>query len=416
MKVIIIGGGIIGLSSAFYLQQAGYSVTVVDRTDMLEGCSYGNAGYICPSHFVPLATPGIVRQGLRWMMDAGSPFYIKPSLNKDLINWGLKFLKSATAAHVERSAVPLRDISLLSKQLYETWATMPELSFAYAPFGMLELFKTEQNAHHAEQTVEEAAALGIEAKILDKAGVSQLEPDVAIDALGAVYFPGDAQLYPNQLMLSLLTYLEGKGVQFIRHREVTGFAMTGNRIIGVDTTGGGIAADHVVLAAGVWSTALARQFGLNIPMVGGRGYSVTFDDAPYKVRRSIILSEARVAISPMDGNKLRFGGTMEITPLHTPPRMRRVQGIFDSVKRYFPEFNLPLPGADKVWYGYRPCSADGLPYIGNLSRYSNVTVATGHSMLGISLGAATGKLVTELVGNTPTSMDIKPFHPERFCR
>lgn len=416
MKVIIIGGGIIGLGSAYYLQQAGYSVTVVDRTDMLEGCSYGNAGYICPSHFVPLATPGIVRQGLKWMLNASSPFYIQPSLNRDLVNWGLKFLKSATRQHVERSAAPLRDIALLSKQLYESWTTVPGLDFAYAPVGMMELFQTEQNAHHAHETVKEAAALGIEARVLNKAELSQMEPDMKLEALGAVYFPGDSQLSPNLLMRSMQAYLEKQGVQFIRHQEVTGFAATGNRITGVRTATSTLEADHVVLAAGVWSTALAREFGLNIPMVGGRGYSVTFENTPFKVHHSIILSEARVAISPMDGNKIRFGGTMEITPLHTPPRMRRVQGIFDSVKRYFPGFDMAVPPADQVWYGYRPCSADGLPYIGNLSRYPNVTVATGHSMLGISLGAATGKLVAEVVAGQPASMDLQPFHPERFER
>ncbi|RAJ80235.1 D-amino-acid dehydrogenase [Chitinophaga dinghuensis] len=415
MKVIIIGGGIIGLSSAIYLQQAGCQVTVVDRSDMLQGCSYGNAGYICPSHFVPLATPGIVRQGLKWMMNAKSPFYVKPSLNKDLLKWGWTFMKSATRSHVERSALPLRDIALLSKQLYEEWAKLPGMDFSYEPIGMMELFKTEENAHHAVQTVAEATALGIEARILGKEELQQMEPGVTIDAAGAVFFPGDSQLYPNQLMQNLLTYLEIKGVQFIRHREITDFIKTGNKITGVKASGSVIDADHVVLAAGVWSTPLARQFGINIPMVGGRGYSITFEDTPYKLHHSVILSEARVAISPMNGNKIRFGGTMEITPLNTPPRMQRVQGIVESVKQYFPTYDIPLPPAEKVWYGYRPCSADGLPYIGNVSRYTNVTVATGHSMLGISLGAATGKLVAELVTNVPTSMDLRPFNPERFC-
>lgn len=414
MKVIIIGGGIIGLSSAFYLQQAGYQVTVVDRSDMQQGCSYGNAGYICPSHFVPLATPGIVQQGLKWMMNARSPFYVKPSLNRNLLNWGWKFMKSATSKHVERSAVPLRDIALLSKQLYEEWAAIPGLDFSYEPKGMIELFQTEHNAHHAEQTIKDAMGLGIEAKLLHKDDLAKMEPGVSINALGGIYFPGDAQLYPNQLMDSLQTYLQRHGVQVIRNCEVTGFISENNRIKGLKTAASVMDADHVVLAAGVWSTGLAEQLRLNIPMVGGRGYSVTFEDAPYKVQHSIILSEARVAISPMNGNKVRFGGTMEITPLHTPPRMQRVQGILDSVKRYFPAYDIPLPEPDNVWYGYRPCSADGLPYIGNSSLFANLTVATGHSMLGISLGAATGKLVSQLVAGTPAAMDLAPFNAERF--
>lgn len=413
-EVIIIGGGIIGLSSAFYLQEAGYSVTVIDSSDMLQGCSYGNAGYICPSHFVPLATPGIVKQGLKWMLNAKSPFYVQPRLNSNLISWGLKFVKSATRAHVERSAIPLRDIALLSKRLYETWAQLPGMDFAYEPKGMLELFKTEENAHHAAETLKETLHLGLEARLLNKAELQAMEPDAEIDALGALFFACDAQLYPNKLMSNLLAWLQQKGVRFECNQEVTGFITAGSRIKGVKAGNKEYTADHIVLAAGVWSTGVAKQLNLSLPMVGGRGYSVTFEDAPYKLRHSIILSEARVAIAPMDGNKIRFGGTMEITSLNAPPRMQRVQGILESVKRYFPAYDVPMPAADKVWYGYRPCSFDGLPYIGNVKKYTNLTVATGHSMLGISLGAGTGKLVSELVQGTPASMDIRPFNPERL--
>ncbi len=402
------------MSSAFYLREAGYSVTVIDSTDMLQGCSYGNAGYVCPSHFVPLATPGIVRQGLKWMLNAKSPFYIQPRLNSDLVSWGWKFMKSATHAHVKRSAIPLRDIALLSKRLYENWAQLPGMDFAWEPKGMLELFQTEENVHHAEQTLKESLQLGLEVRLLDKAALQAMEPHAEINALGALFFACDAQLYPNKLMSSLLAHLQQRGVNFACKREVTGFVTAGSRIKGVKAGGKEYTADHVVLAAGVWSSEVARQLGLRLPMVGGRGYSVTFEDAPYRLRHSIILSEARVAVSPMDGNKVRFGGTMEITSLNAPPRMHRVQGILESVKRYFPAYDIPLPPANRVWYGYRPCSADGLPYIGNVKRYTNLTVATGHSMLGISLGAGTGKLVSELVQGVPASMDLAPFNPERL--
>lgn len=414
MEVLIIGGGIIGLSSAFYLHEAGHTVTVIDRTDMEQGCSFGNAGYVCPSHFVPLATPGIVRQGLKWMLDPKSPFYIRPGLNADLLSWGWQFMKSATKKHVERSAVPLRDIALLSKYLYEQWTTATGLDFSYAPQGMLELFNSAENARHAEQTVSNARALGLDARLIDIKTLREMEPDTTINASGAVYFPGDAQLYPNQLMRSLQQYLRQRGVLLKGNLEVTGFITEGNKVKGIKAGNDVYAADHVVVAAGVWSRGLARQLQLNIPMVGGRGYSLTLENAPYKVRHSVILSEARVAISPLNDNKIRFGGTMEITKLNAPPRMQRVQGILDSVKRYFPAYDIPLPPVEKVWYGYRPCSADGLPYIGTLQRYPNVTVATGHAMLGISLGPATGKLVSELVTRTRPSVDLAPFDAERF--
>jgi D-amino-acid dehydrogenase len=182
----------------------------------------------------------------------------------------------------------------------------------------------------------------------------------------------------------------------------------------VITPTGSINADEIVIATGSWGRETAKMLGLNLPLMPGRGYSVTLEDSVYKVNYPAVLIEGRVAITPMDGNKIRFGGTMEITSHKTPPRMNRVQGILDAVKRFYPEFDVPLPSMDKVWYGYRPCSADGLPYLGRIKKYNNVTVATGHSMLGLSLGAGTGKLVDEIVNNKATSMDTNPFKVERF--
>jgi len=151
-----------------------------------------------------------------------------------------------------------------------------------------------------------------------------------------------------------------------------------------------------------------------LPLVPGRGYSLTLEDSPYRLNYPAILVEGRAAITPMDGNKIRFGGTMEITSTNTPPRYARVQGILNAVKRFFPEFDVPMPPVEKIWYGYRPCSADGLPYIGRIKKYNNVVIATGHSMLGLSLGAGSGLLVRELVDGVKPSIDLAPFAVERF--
>ena len=172
--------------------------------------------------------------------------------------------------------------------------------------------------------------------------------------------------------------------------------------------------DEVVVATGSWGRETAKLLSVRIPLMPGRGYSVTLENSPYKVNYPAVLLEGRAAITPMDGNKIRFGGTMEITSHKTPPRMNRVQGILDAVKRYYPDFDVALPPKEKIWYGYRPCSADGLPYIGRVKKYDNLTVATGHSMLGLSLGAGTGLIVDEIINGKPPSMDIKPFDPARF--
>ena len=146
----------------------------------------------------------------------------------------------------------------------------------------------------------------------------------------------------------------------------------------------------------------------------GRGYSITLENSKYHFNHPAVLMEGRVAITPMDGNKIRFGGTMEVVSTKTPPRYERVEGILKAVKNFLPEFDIAMPSTDKLWYGYRPCSADGMPYIGRISRFKNVVVATGHAMIGLSLGPGTGKLVSELVNDKKTSVDLSPFAVERL--
>jgi len=414
-KVIVVGGGIIGLSSAYYLQKAGHQVTVLDKSNFMDNCSYGNCGYVCPSHFIPLATPGIVRQGLKWMLNSQSPFYVQPRLSRSLFDWGLKFMKCATAEQVERAAVPLRDIALISQHEYENeWRPIADFDFAYQHRGLLEICLTEAGAEHARHTVERAHELGLDADWLDHNALQDKEPHTRVNGVGAILFRCDAHLYPDKLMRGLLGVLGAAGVQLMPGEEVIRFETGGGVVRRVVTPAGVHEADVVVLATGSWSREIAALLGTRVPLVPGRGYSVTLEDSPYRVNHPAILVEGRAAITPMDGNKIRFGGTMEITATSTPPRYARVQGILNAVKRFFPDFDVPMPPVEKIWYGYRPCSADGLPYIGRIRKYSNVVVATGHSMLGLSLGAGTGKLVGELVEERQPSMDISPFAVERF--
>ncbi|MBS1597806.1 MAG: FAD-binding oxidoreductase [Bacteroidetes bacterium] len=413
-NVIIIGGGIVGLSTALYLKRSGCNVTVLDKNDFSNNCSYGNAGYVCPSHFIPLATPGIVKQGFKWMFNSKSPFYVQPRLNWPLIEWGLQFIKSANNKQVEAAAIPLRDIALLSQHEYESWTKLTDFKFSYEHKGLMEIFQTEEKAEHAHHALEKAHELGLDAMMLDKEALQKMEPQTTINALGAVLFKCDAHLYPNLLMKSLIDHLKKNGVVLLSNQEVKKIESDHEAVKKIFTADQSFEADEIVVAAGSWSREIASLLDTKLPLVPGRGYSVTLDDSPYKLNHPAVLMEGRVAITPMDGNKIRFGGTMEITSTKTPPRMNRVVGILNAVKRYFPEFNIPMPAQEKVWYGYRPCSADGLPYIGRIKKYKNVIIATGHSMLGLSLGAGTGKLVDEIVHDRKTSIDVKAFEVERF--
>jgi D-amino-acid dehydrogenase len=417
MKVVVIGGGVIGLSSAYFLQEAGHSVTVIDQTDISNNCSYGNAGYVCPSHFVPLATPGIVKQGLKWMLNPQSPFYVKPRLSWSLMQWGLKFMQMATPENVEKAAMPLKDFALVSQHWYEEWAKLPQFKFAYEHKGLLEIFQTDKVADHSHHLVKKAHELGLtDTRLLNQEELFALEPQHKMNAIGAVYFACDAHLYPNKLMKQLMEDLKSKGVEFCLGETVKSFEKENGKIKSVITDKTKYTPDAVVLATGSWSREMVQQLGITMPLMPGRGYSITLENSPYQTNYPSVLVEGRVALTPMDGNKMRFGGTMEITTTQAPPQMNRVVGVLKAVKKFFPEFDIPTPSWEQVWYGYRPCSADGLPYLGRSRKIQNLVVATGHSMIGLSLGAGTGKLVAEIIDEKPTSIDISFYNPERFDR
>ncbi|PJJ07771.1 glycine/D-amino acid oxidase-like deaminating enzyme [Flavobacterium sp. 1] len=412
--VVVIGGGIIGLSSAFYLQQSGCKVTVIDKDNFEDNCSYGNAGYVCPSHFIPLAAPGIIWQGFKWMFNPKSPFYVKPSLNKALIDWGFNFAKSATQKNVIKSAIPLCDISLLSQHEFEQWAKIPGFEFGYEHKGMLEVFQTEAVAKHAHHTIEKAHELGLDVSLLNYDDLQLLEPQTKINAIGALQFKCDAHVYPDKLMKVLKEHLLAQGVTFQYGETVVSFEKENGAVTKVITDKQSYLADELVIAAGAWSKEMAELVDAKISLMPGRGYSLTLEDSIYKVNHPMILAEGRVAITPMDGNKIRFGGTMEVVPTTAKPQYHRIEGVLRAVKDFLPEFDIQKPLEENIWYGYRPCSADGLPYIGKIKKYNNVVVATGHSMMGLSLGPGTGKLVSQLINREPTSIDIKAFEVERF--
>jgi D-amino-acid dehydrogenase len=412
-KAIIIGGGVIGMFSAYYLHKSGWEVDVLEQGSLADNCSFGNAGMITPSHFVPLASPGIVEQGIRWMFNSKSPFYVKPSLNPELIGWGLKFLKSANKKHVERSAAGLKDINLLSKALYHEFEKDAGFDFGLSDKGILMLFKTPKVEEEECHLIEKATALGLDAQYLGPDECHKLQPGLDLDILGAVHYHCDAHLYPNKLMAGLIKYLETNRVQIHRNTEVVKINKEAGKITSVTTKQQEFSGDAYVIATGSWSPAMAKLAGLNVPLMPGKGYSFMMPDPAKKMTIPSILCEARVAITPMNGS-IRFGGTMEIGKVNKKINMRRVEGIVESIPKYLPGFKFPLPEKKDIWYGFRPCSPDGLPYIGMSGKYHNLAVATGHSMIGLALGPATGKLISEAINGKKTSMDIGLFAPGRY--
>ena len=413
-SVLVVGGGVIGLSTAYYCAQRGHRVTVIDRNpEERDGCSFGNAGMVVPSHFVPLAAPGMVALGLKWMWNPESPFYIKPRLDWDLISWAFKFWRAANAKHVERSAPLIRDLSFASRECFEELAALPENDFGLVKRGLVMLCRTPESLDHESAFAKQAMALGVPAEVLDAKGIAKLDPYVTADVAGGVYFPKDCHLSPNRFMAALKQQCEKLGVKFVWNTEVTGFTFHASRLTEVATSRGKFTADEVVLCGGSWSPVISRTLGLKLPMQAGKGYSLTLTKPRELPQICSILTEARIAVTPM-GNTLRFGGTMEIAGLNEDINPVRVQGIIKAVPKYFPKFKAEDFAGIQPWRGLRPCSPDGLPYVGRTRKFKNLSIATGHAMMGLSLGPITGKLMAEIVSDQSPSIQLDALDPDRY--
>ncbi len=414
-NIIIIGVGVIGLSTAYYLAKRGCRVTILDRDSAArDGCSFGNAGMIVPSHFVPLAAPGMVAMGLKWMWNPESPFYVKPRLDADLLAWGWKFWRASTVEHVARSAPLIRDLSFASRACFEELAELPGNDFGLVKRGLLMLCKTAHALDGETKMAARARELGIPAEVLDANALAALEPDVRMDVAGAIHFLQDCHLSPARFMAGLERELQRLGTTFSYETEASGFRVTNRRVDAVHTNRGEFFADEYVICGGAWSPAMAKGLCVSIPMQAGKGYSLTLANPRQLPQHCAIFTEARVAVTPMDG-ALRFGGTMEFSGISDTINPSRIRGIVNSVPKYFPEF-APEDFADvKPWSGLRPCSPDGLPYVGRFRAYENLATATGHAMMGLSLGPITGRLMADILHGERPAFDLSLLAPDRYA-
>lgn len=402
---LVIGGGVIGLCSAYFLAQKGEAVSVIDRNATQQNqCSNKNAGMIVPSHFIPLAAPGVVTQGLKWMLNPRSPFYIRPRLNRDLISWCWQFVKHSNKRHLENTQELLRDLSFESRDLFEQLAD--ELGFPLVKKGLLNLCQTDTGLHEEAEVAALANSLSVSAEVCSPERLRELDPDIEMNARGGIWFPKDCHLDSELFLTSLKRGIEKYGGRFI-DGDITNIHLKGNEVIRVTTKNGEeISPSHLVVAGGAWSPELARGLNFNLPMQAGKGYSFTLDRPAQLPRLCSLLQEGRVAVTPM-GETLRVAGTMEICGNDTSVDHRRLEGIIHSFCSFFPQFKKENFQDLKPWSGLRPCSPDGLPYIGPAPGLKNVTIATGHAMLGLSLGPVTGRLIAE--GATDPRLD-----PARF--
>ncbi|MBT2160754.1 NAD(P)/FAD-dependent oxidoreductase [Zobellia barbeyronii] len=411
-KIIIIGGGIVGLSSAYFLSKEGHDVTVIDKSDITSGASFVNAGYITPSHIIPLASPGMIAKGIKMMFNSASPFYMKPRWDTEFFKWSWYFYKSSTKEKVAKAIPVIKDINVLSRELFGAIKASGDLGdFQLERKGLLMLYKTQEAYLHEKDVANKASFLGLEVRELDQKQLAKLEPEVAIDAKGAIHYECDAHSTPTQFMPKIVAYLKSAGVKIRTNEEVLDLEVKGNRIQEIKTSKANYTADEVILAAGSWSGQIAKKIKMDLPLQGGKGYSINVA-RPTGITIPAILMESKMAVTPMDGFT-RFAGTMEFSGNNDFVRKERVMAIASGAKNFYPTVDINANEIASVKTGLRPVSLDGLPYIGRSSKWANLTFATGHAMMGWSLGPATGKLISEIIDERKVSMNIDAFSPDR---
>jgi D-amino-acid dehydrogenase len=410
-NVIIIGGGIIGLCSAYYLQKEGHQVTIIDQSNMDAGASYVNAGYLSPSHLVPLSAPGVMKKGLKWMLNPASPLYIKPRLDSDFIKWTLAFNKSCNANHVEKAVPAIKGITLLSQDLYDEIKSEENFTFHYEKKGLLMLCQTEKMLEAEIETANLGKREGLDVNEISKEELKVLEPNATFNIKGATYYKCDSHTTPHEFMTEMKAHLKAVGVMFFSNEKVEDLVVKNEKIEAVKTKTQTLKADEFVLSAGSWSSLLSKKLGLKLLLQAGKGYRINTTQNT-GITIPAILAEAKVAVTPMNGFT-RFAGTMEIAGINDKINKVRVEAIAKATTSYYPEVTLTQEEKDNVASGLRPVSPDGLPYIGKSSKCKNLTIATGHAMMGWSMGPATGKLVSEVITDKKNILDLSPFHPDR---
>jgi len=412
--VLIIGGGVVGLCAGYFLQKAGRHVTIVDRAEIGRGGTAGNAGHIVPSHVTPLAAPGVMSQALRWMLasPSTSPFGVQLRLSRDLIDWLWHFAYACTPSALSRGVPALRALCEPTPALFAEILATEEIVCSHEQVGLLNVYKTRNGFEAAIKEAELLRERGVPATILERVALHDVEPSLRPDVIGGLHLQDDGHLDPARFLDGLTDCVRRRGADLCAMTEVVGYASSNGRLHEVKTTRGDVRVSQVVLAAGAWSGQCARGIGFDLCLQAGKGYSVTFDrpsgGAP---RVPMILGEPKVAVTSF-GQLLRGTGRLEITRPNLEIRERWLRRIESAMRDY-----LTIDGALHIvgrWAGLRPTTPDGLPMIGRPAAVRNVTVATGHAMLGLTLGPITGKIVAQLVVGQSPAVTVGAFNPERF--
>jgi len=420
--VIVVGGGAVGLATAWYLRADGANVTVVDRMSVDEKASTGNAGMLVPSHVVPLSAPGVIAKGLKMLMNGGAPFHIKPRASAAFARWLWLFARHATDRHVAYAVPHLRDLSLASVEMFadlcgadsETGREFPDLVAAgFARTGLLTLHRTEKTRAEDYYVADVAERAGLTVDRMDAEATRALEPDIRTDIIGSAYFRQDAAIHPEKFIVALKKALVARGVTFV-DGTVAGIDRRVGVLLKEPTVDGrrSLPADQYVIAAGAWSPQVVASLGFRLPVEPARGYGLTIKQHEAGIRIPCVLTDEKITVTPMAG-ELRFTGTLTLSGYDRRIETRRAEPIRHLAQLYAgPSVAIEKP---QMWSGFRPASPDGLPMIGPVPGAPGVHLATGHGMMGVTLAPVTGRLIADRVAGRAPTIEDKAFLPGRFA-
>ncbi len=411
--VLVIGGGIIGLSSAYYLAREGKQVRLLEQGTIGAGASYGNCGLIFTSHLVPLCTPGTIRHELKRMFQGNSPLYVKPAPNVKRCIWFLNFARKCTAAHMELAIQARATLLQNSKNLFQRLFKDESIECDWEEKGVLLVFKTRTEMQKYEQTNRRLKPFGLDAVALTSDELLRLEPSLRKDLYGAWFHKSDSHLRPDKLLLAWRQVLQKMGTAIEENCRVEALFSGEQRILRAETTNGDYTADQYVLAAGAWTPQMTHRLKLNIPVQAGKGYSLTMARPSICPEIPCYFYEKSVVATPWKSG-FRLGGTMEFSGFNADIVARRIQKLTSAAREYLKE---PMEKTViEPWVGMRPMVYDDLPIIDRAPNQHNLLIATGHGMSGISMATSTGKLVAEIITGRRPHIDPVAFRINRFYK
>ncbi len=411
-RLVVIGGGVIGTAAAYYAARRGWQVTVIERSKIGGGCSHGNCGYVSPSHVLPLAGPGVLWPTLKTMFYRNSPFKLRFRLDPALFSWLLNFAGRCNEQDQLQSAQAIHTMLQAARKLYDDLILDEQLQCEWETRGILFVNRSAQGLRHADHVAHLLKdEFGVNASRYEGEAVQQLEPALLPGNAGAWLYECDAHLRPDRLMSQWQTAIVRQGVRIEEQTNFLGFKEYKQKINGVQTDRGDYPADAIVIATGAWTPQLQSLLGCRVPIQPGKGYSITMNRPQNCPVLPMIFEDHRVAITPFQSG-YRIGSTMEFAGYDETLNPERLELLRDGAKLYLHD---PL-GAElqEEWWGWRPMTYDSVPIIGPVPDRKNVFLASGHSMLGVSLATSSGKLISELISDEVPHIDPEPYAVTRF--